>query len=128
MVPFAHVLAPQQAGVPGGQQAPFPLSTVPDGQHTGAPDAVTTIRDVAQQFLLPGAPTMVPQTSPCLQHFLLPAVVEQQRDGSQHSSPQLTLPFGQHFPFEQTSVFEQHSEEPQSVVVGLHAQLPFTHA
>jgi hypothetical protein len=47
MVPLKHALA-QQLGVPAGQQAPFPLSTVPDGQHTGAPDAVTTIRDVAQ--------------------------------------------------------------------------------
>ena len=106
IVPFGQTVfnppTSQQSGLPGGQHSPAPLSTEPDGQHTGAPDFVTTTRSLGQQFLLPGAPRIVAQNSSGLQH-LLPATITQHRPAlAQQSVPHLSFGF-------------------------LHVQIPFTH-
>lgn len=88
--PFPHVVVPQQFGLLGGQHAPFPVSTLPCGQHTSVLAAeITATRDVGQHFLLPGAPAIVTQPSPFLQQ-VLPPEAAQQFDFAQHSVPHFT--------------------------------------
>jgi hypothetical protein len=101
-----------------GGQHPVAVATVPLGQQR-ADEPDPEIRE-RRQHCLPFAPPThvsrapVQQVSP--QHALL----------LQHSpSPQFTLPFGQHLPFEQVSPFLQQCA-PQ-VSPSLHTHLPLLH-
>lgn len=92
--------------MPGGQQRElFPLpSTRPAGQHL--PPAQTRPRPRPSQHIFSQQSSVSPQQRP---------------------SPQFVLPFGQHFPLEQTSLsLSQHLPSPHGVSSFPHLHLPST--
>jgi hypothetical protein len=102
-----------------GGQHPLAVATVPPGQQRAdAPEPEIRER---RQHCLPFAPPTQVSRAP-VQQF------SPQHDAAflQHSpSPQFTLPFGQHLPFEQVSPFLQQ-RSPQ-VSPSLQTHFPFLH-
>jgi len=100
------------------------LGRVPFGQHTGLPDGATMIRLLVQQTFGFEKAIDAAQNSPLPQQ----SVPQHLPFSQQRPSPQFSLPLGQHFPREQTSVFFlQHLLSPHLVSSFPHLHLPSSH-